>query len=269
MMRRALAVVTVLLLVAGGMGLRAVQSGGEGGSQEAAEALVDEWIEALGGMETYWKLRTARFTLTTEMYDTESGRLRRTRPRYVTIEKAETGERARIERWEGNDFIQQGSDENGTWAFLNGEPLPDTAKDMREVAYVSGDVNYWIGLPFKLRDPGVNLAYRGIDEAGRHDVLVTFGEGVGDHQDTWHYYFVDGRVWPVEVTYQEAGKTNVNRTRWEDIREVDGFTYVGRRVHVDEDGRVEKVIRTSDLVVNPELEPGTFSPPPARGTSAI
>ena len=60
---------------------------------DMAQALVDGWIEALGGMETYWKLRSASYTLTTEMWDPDSGRLRRTRPRYVTIARLETERR--------------------------------------------------------------------------------------------------------------------------------------------------------------------------------
>ena len=47
-------------------------------ANERAEQLVDNWIDALGGLEAYWPLQSARYTLTTEIYDTESGRLRRT-----------------------------------------------------------------------------------------------------------------------------------------------------------------------------------------------
>jgi hypothetical protein len=52
-----------------------------------AEALVSRWIDALGGMQTFYDFRTARFTLTTELYDVETGRLQRTRPRYVALAK--------------------------------------------------------------------------------------------------------------------------------------------------------------------------------------
>ncbi|RMH18717.1 MAG: hypothetical protein D6701_05920, partial [Gemmatimonadetes bacterium] len=201
-----------------------------------------------------------RFTITTEMYDAESGRLRRTRPRYVVISK-ENGEKARIERWEGDDYIVQGFDGARAWATLNGAPLGPGDKDFDEVRYVSGDVNYWIALPFKLKDPGVFLHDDGVDGAGRHVVRVTFGDGVGDHQDVWHYYFVEGRVWPVQVDYQEAGKTDVHHTRWEDIRVVDGYPYVGARVHFDDQGRVTKVLRTHDVELNPALPAETFSPP--------
>jgi hypothetical protein len=229
-------------------------------SDPAAVERIEAWIDALGGMEPYWNLSTARYTLTTEMYDDQSGRLRRTRPRYVTIARTEAGELARIERWEGDDFIAQGWDGEERWATLNGEALGPGDMDYDEVTYVASDVNYWIALPWKLTDPGVFLHDDGTDDEGRRVVRVTFGEDVGDHQDTWRYFFEEGRTWPVEIQYVEEGKTSVNRTRWEDIREVDGYIFVGRRVHFNEDG-VTKVLFTHDMEINPEIDPSIFSTP--------
>jgi len=236
-------------------------AGSNEGADPVADSLIGEWITALGGMERFWGFSTARFTLTTEMYDAETGRLRRTRPRYVTISRGERGELARIERWEGDDLIQQGWDGAEAWAMLNGAFLPDTAKDRRQVEYVSGDVNYWIVLPFKLRDPGVHLAYVGTDDANRHVVRVTFGEGVGDHQDTWTYLFDEGTAWPAEVWYQETSDQAPHRTLWQDPATVDGYTFPQRRVYVDDADRIIKVLRISDFELNPELPAGIFARP--------
>ena len=230
-------------------------------SDPAAEALVDGWIEALGGMETYWRLQSASYTLTTKIYDPASGRLRRTRPRYVEIARLEAGEAARVERWEGNNFIQHGFDGQVEWAVMNGEALSAGDKDWDEARYVAGDVFYWIGLPFKLKDPGVFLHYDGTDDDRRQLVRVTFGEGVGDHDDTWFYAFEEGRAMPVSIGYREEGRTNVSRTYWEDIREVDGYVFAGRRVHVNADGKVWKVLVMSDFVLNPEVAPERFRSP--------
>ncbi|MFQ5536338.1 MAG: hypothetical protein ACE5GJ_02695 [Gemmatimonadota bacterium] len=230
-------------------------------SDPTADSLVSRWIEALGGMDTYARLRSARYTLTTEIWDAASGRLRRARPRYVAIQRTPRGDLARIERWEGNDFIQHGWDGERAWAFMNGKPLGPGDKDYDQVRYVTGDVNYWIGLPFKLKDPGVNLHLGGTDE-GRTLVTVSFGEGVGLHDgDTWRYWFEEGRTWPVQVAYREEGRSNWNVLRFEDIRTVDGYVFVGRRVHIDEEGRVTKVLRTSDFELNPEFPEGYFSGP--------
>lgn len=223
-----------------------------------AEALVDGWIEALGGMETYWRLRSAAYTLTTRLYDPATGRLRRARPRYVTIARLDSGEAGRVERWEGDDFIQHGFDGQTEWAVMNGQPLGPGDKDWDEARYVARDVFYWIGLPFKLKDPGVFLHHDGRDESGRQVVRVTFGDGVGEHDDTWFYAFEEGRALPVSIAYREEGRTTASRTYWEDIREVDGYVFAGRRVHVNADGQVWKVLETSDFVLNPTVDPSFF-----------
>ena len=230
-----------------------------------ADSLVGNWIAAVGGLEAYWPLKSARFTLTTEIYDPESGRMRRARPRYVVIARTDSGEISRIERWEGDDLIHQGWDGVRQWATLNGALLGEGDKDYDQVRYVSGDVQYWISLPFKLRDDGVNLHYRGVDDVGRHVVGVTFGEGIGLHdQDTWQYWFEDGRSWPVQVAYMEERDDDWNRLRLEDIRTVDGYTFVGRRVHYNAKGALTKVLFTHDFEFNPILEMALFSTPDRR-----
>ncbi len=182
-------------------------------SDAYAVRLIGTWIEALGGMDQLESLVAARFTLTTEMYDASSGRLRRIRPRYVTVDQGPGVLAARIERWEGDDFIVQMWDGRTAQAFANGLPLTSSDRDEQEVAYVAGEVNYWIRLPRKLKDPGVFLHYDGVDSSGRHTIRVTFGAQVGDHQDVYFYYFVDGRVWPVQVDYREEGTDHVEHTR--------------------------------------------------------
>lgn len=252
------------VLVAVALGATGLVTAGDAAvpSDEVAEELVARWVSAVGGVEAHWALGSARYTLTTEIYDPESGLLKRTRPRYVTLLRSEEGDLTRIERWEGDDFIQQGWNGTAPWALYNGEMLAEGDKDYDEVLYVSGDVNYWIGLPYKLHDPGVNLHDRGTDAQGRQVVGVSFGEGVGLHDgDTWQYWFEEGRTWPVQVAYKEEGRDNWNYLRFEDIRTVDGYTFVGRRSHYNEQGQPTKVLYTHDFELNPEVSRAVFEMP--------
>jgi len=231
-----------------------------------ADELVDRWIEAVGGREAFSELRTARYALTTELYESDTGRLRRARPRYVTLAKTPQGNLTRIERWEGNDFIVQTWDGETVRATMNGEPLAPGDKDWDETAYVSGDVHYWMGLPYKLRDPGVNLHYVGEDQ-GMELVGVSFGEGVGLHDgDQWRYWFEEGHTWPARLAYREEDSENWNVLSFQDMQEEGDYVYVGARVHYDDEGEggVWKILRTGDLEWNPELPEGTFDQP---GTS--
>jgi hypothetical protein len=232
-------------------------------AQRAPEAqeLIDRWVEAIGGMDNYHRVQSVSYTVTTEMYDPESGRLRRTRPRYATIARDASGLYSRVERWEGDDFIQQGWHPGGQWAFLNGEPLAEGDKDWDEADYVGGDLNYWIFLPYKLNDDGVHLEYSSDDGRGRRLVTVTFGEGIGSSRDTWRYHFEGDRTWPAEVSYQTERGTRPSPMRWTDIGVADGFFYVGSRVYLDPEGRVRMIVRISDVSINPELDPEVFLRP--------
>ena len=232
-------------------------------SDPRADSLVSRWIEALGGMETFRDFRTARYTLSTELYDTETGRLQRVRPRYVTLAKMNGEQLARIERWHwtGARYIVQAFDGDTAWAYVNGEPAPPGQMDADEALYVTRDVFYWFSLPFKLKDPGVTLHYDGRDEEDRHVVRVTFGEGVGS--DVWWYLFRDHRAWPVEVRYQTGGEGGISRLHWEGIRSVDGYFYPVERVHVNDEDRVWKILRMSDVRLNLDVPPETFTDPGA------
>ncbi len=244
-----------------------------------ADSLVGLWIDALGGMDTYHELQAASYTITTIIYDTLSGRVKRARPRYVWIKKTTRGQATRVERWEGNDFIVQGFDGQDHWATMNGEALSEGDKDWNEARYVTGDLFYWPGLPYKLRDDGVFLHYRGLasrpgvemrtDPAAPaetetpntyHTVGVTFGENVGDHQDVWQYFFKPGETFPTEVTYIEAGRVDINRVIWGDTEMTGVLNYpvVARRDWITASGKRTKALVVSDFVINPAISQSMF-----------
>jgi hypothetical protein len=275
---RFLAVAT-LLTSAGTTGAAAQQD--TPARDQIADSLVGAWIDAVGGMETYDQFSSASFTVTTVLHDTVSGRVKRARPRYVWIQRGSHGEASRIERWEGADFIQQGFNGSGpAWAAMAGVLLPDTVKDAREALYVARDVFYWMGLPFKLRDPGVYLTYLGVRERPGaawdgeaepsraaddryHAVGVSFGVGVGEHQDVFTYYFAPGHPFPHEVTYVEEGSTSLNRLLWGETQRAGSlqYPYVVRRDWITMSGKRTKALVISDVVVNPDIDFRRFETP--------
>lgn len=225
-----------------------------------ADALVDRWIEAAGGRDAWDDVDDLRYTVTTVWFDSTGTEVRR-RPRFVWGKKHP--QRARIERDEAEGhYVQAYDGRDNAWATLNGEILPDSAKAAGEVLYVTGDVMYWIGLPYKLRDPGVNLAYIPADSTGRPGVKVTFGEGIGLHPgDRYFYYFEDPSPFPVEVHYIEEGSKNIDRSRWSDYASAGPITYVGTRTYYSEDGITTKQLLISDVEINPGLPDSLFAPP--------
>lgn len=243
----------ILVLGLGAVSCRSAPPGPE-------DTLVDTWIRTAGGLDAWRQVRDLRYTVTTVWFDSTGTEVRR-RPRFVWGKKQP--QRARIERAEPEGHYVQAHDGRGTtWATLDGVFLPDTNKAAQEVLYVAGDVMYWIGLPYKLRDAGVNLSYIPPDSTGQAAVQVTFGEGVGEHSgDRYFYYFEEGSPFPTEVHYIEEGRTNVNRTRWSDFQTAGPITYVGTRTYYDERGTTRKQLLISDVVINPGLPDSLFVPP--------
>lgn len=250
---------------------------------QVADSLIGLWIDSVGGLDRYERFQSASYTITTILYDTLTGRVIRSRPRHVWLRKGPNGHQVRVERSEPYGSIVQIFDGTRGWAFLDGRQLPDTAPDSREVRYVAGDLFYWPGLPYKLRDGGVFLEYRGLASRpgaefradprraavtpppdAYHDVRVTFGAGAGDTQDEFHYYFEPGRAFPVEVTYVEEREGILNRVLWGETRFVGRWRYphVTRRDWITPSGKRTKALVVDALRINPELSADVFRPLP-------
>ncbi len=220
---------------------------------------IGAWLEAAGGMDAWKEVQNARFTITTVWFDSTGTEVRR-RPRYVWIKKGP--ERARIERQEREGFYIQGHDGTTKWATLDDVRLPEDHKATGEAMYVSRDVFYWFGLPYKLSDPGVFMRPVPADSTGLAGVRIAFGDEVGEHPgDRYFYYFSDDSPSPAEVHYIEQGHTDVNRTRWSDFRQAGPINYVGVREWYDEAGVRTKQLVVTDVMINPGVEDSLFAVP--------
>jgi hypothetical protein len=223
-----------------------------------AEALITGWIEAAGGPRIWDNVRDLQYTITTIWYDS-TGKETRRRPRFVWIKKIDNGFRVRVERTEAEGkYIQIWN--GSARASLNGVALPDSARAVREVEYVAGDLTYWIGLPWKLRDPGANLAFQ--MEADADVVHVTFGEGVGKHDgDRFWYYWQDrNSPFPTEVHFIEEGLTDADRRRvsLSDLRSIGPGKYFSVRTIKSAHGVPVRALVISDVVVNLGIRDSVF-----------
>lgn len=230
-----------------------------------ADSLIDAWIAAAGGGGVWDEVRTLRFTVNTVWYDS-TGEIRRMRPRRVELRKMEGHEQARIERPEAEGLYVQAFTGDTAWAALNGYPIPADDAAATEAEYVGRDVAYWIGLPWKLRDPGVNRRALPVQPNG-WEVAVTFGDDVGVHPgDRYFYYFLDEDPFPEEVHYIEQGREDVdrNRTIWSAFGRSGPMTFVGSRLWLDSLDRKTKELRIDDVWVNPDLDDSLFVAPARR-----
>ena len=224
-----------------------------------AEALISRWIEAAGGDHVWNNVRDLRYTVTTVWYDSAGKEVRR-RPRYVWIKKTKDSFQVRVERTEAEGkYIQIWNARPS--ASLNGQLLPDTARAASEVQYVAGDLTYWVGLPWKLRDPGVNLAYQ--EESNVDVVYVTFGAGVGMHDGDryWYYWRDPGSALPTEVNYIEEGQPEADRKRivFGAPQRIGPALFFGRRTMTNAHGIPVRDLIITDVVVNRGIADSVFS----------
>lgn len=266
--RRALALAACVALMAaaacgGGPEAARDAGGGDTGARAqvpGADSTLAAWIRAAGGPEAWDGVGSLRYTVTTALYDS-TGRTTWMRPRRVEIRKTEGGFQSRIERPEAEGLYVQVFTGDTAWATLNGEPLPPDDPAAEESEYVGRDVYYWIGLPWKLLDPGVNRETTALADSGR-ELRVTFGSRVGQHPgDRYFYRFLDDDPWPEQVHYVEQGTEGRTRTLWRDFTRAGPITYVGLRRYVDESGRRTKELRIDDVQIEPSLHDSLFAPP--------
>ena len=223
-----------------------------------AEALVSRWIDASGGPRLWDGVRDLRYTITTVWYDTAGKELRR-RPREVWIKKTRNAFLVRVERNESEGRYVQiwNGAPRGT---LNGQPLPDTARAVREIQFVAGDLTYWIGLPWKLRDPGVNLQYA--PEGETPVVHVTFGDGIGLHDGDqfWYYWGNAASPFPTEVHYLLEGEPATNRQRvaFDDQQRLGPGFYFARRTTKSAHGMPVRALIVTDVIVNRGIADSVF-----------
>lgn len=99
---------------------------------------------------------------------------------------------------------------------------------------------YWFLMPFKLRDPGVRLAYQGRQGDARERIGLTFAGG----GDTYAFDLdpESGRI--AYWQFQHAGDTHLETGTWEEWVTIDGVSFATR--HLREDGRT--LIWTKDIV---------------------
>ena len=282
-MRSLLAVVLASALTVGVPGCAGDGTGGgsEGAGASGRASLADStlgaWIDRAGGLAAWDSVRTLRYTVTTALYDS-AGTVDWVRPRMVEIRKTPEGFMSRIERPEGEGLYVQAFTGDTGWATLNDHPLPPDHPAAEETEYVGRDVFYWIGLPYKLRDPGVNAEARRFEAGdaplltrgqGGVEVRITFGEQIGQHPgDRYFYYFLDEDPFPEEAHYIAQGSDNRNRMQWRDFRDQGPITYVGTRHYENEDLVPTKQLRIDDVVINPELPDSLFRAPDSSGRTA-
>jgi hypothetical protein len=201
-------------------------------SGEDTQALLDKVIAAHGGMEAWVALKDLSFRLTLVAL-TPQGEVTGARASLYRLKRHGKG---RVETVTGDGLLIEGFDGERPWATLNGRHL--TEPDALKRAHFQA-VNwwYWMGIPFKMRDPGVILRQKEpatFQGKPVHVLEVTYAlEGPTDrftyHVDpeTYHIVLVETELKP--GVWPGVGGSGPGWSTWQEYRTAGPFVMHTKR----------------------------------------
>jgi hypothetical protein len=225
----------------------------------SATAIADKVMDALGGKAAWDATHYVCFTFASRRahcWDKWTGR-----------------HRVEGKTQEGKTFVvlHNINTHEGT-AYLDGQPVQgDAGKKMLDNAYALWvNDTYWLLMPYKLRDPGVNLSYAGTEQVdGKiYDKLeLTFGNvGLtpGDHY--WAYInratgLMDRWAFVLQNQPKDA---KPSEWRWEGWQKYDNIMLAPTRSQVGGDHKLE----LSNITVVDNLPDAVFTSPAPMATKS-
>jgi hypothetical protein len=240
----------VTLAAVAGAGLVQAQGAMARLPQDRAGEVVRRAIEYAGGWDAWRAATSLEFRKTSTRFkpDGELERRRVQHHRYVLRPRLY----ARIEWEEDGRAIVLVNDGYHARKLVDGivQKEQSASNEARNATFGS---HYVVGMPFKLTDPGAQLAYLGQERlAGgleAHKVRVAYEKGAGDAGGlhTWTYYFEagSGRLCANHLNY---GPGQYDFTEYHDDVEVAGMRVSTRRLGYDADARGRKGPRRSEIV---------------------
>ncbi|MEM9921001.1 MAG: DUF6503 family protein [Bacteroidota bacterium] len=155
---------------------------------QQADQLVAEVMDAMGGKQHFYNLGNVTYDYE---YRAPNNSLTLVgKETYVFDGELSRGDYSKHSMLDANGKVLEGFDGQNAWVKFDGKLSSDekangVARFLRKTNY------YWFTMFFKLQDEGVNLEHIGSKkvEGREYDLVkVTFGDKVGDAQDTYVLY---------------------------------------------------------------------------------
>ncbi|NJO86852.1 MAG: hypothetical protein HC821_02010 [Lewinella sp.] len=150
--------------------------------------LIDEMMTALGGKQNFYNQGNVSYDY--EYTDPNGGLSLQGKETYMFDGELSRGDYQEHSLLGAAGKVVEGYDGQAAWVTFDGKISTDpqangVARFLRKTNY------YWFTMFFKLQDEGVNLEFVGTKKVEGRDynlVRVTFGNAVGDAQDTYVLY---------------------------------------------------------------------------------
>ncbi len=236
---------------------------------EDVQALLDKIIAAHGGMEAWVTLKDMTFTLTqvrlTPPSDVAGAR--------VSLYRLKRPGLARVETVTGDGILLEGFDGQRAWATLDGRRVTEPER-LTRAHFQAVNWWYWMGIPFKLRDPGTIVREKPMVRfQGRpvHVLEVTFAaEGPTDRftyyvdPDTYYIVSVETELRP--GVWPGVGGRGPGWSTWHDYRAVGLFTMHTKRIFYGNPELTDRrgILLLGDFKFNTGLTDDLFKPPLLR-----
>ncbi len=227
-------------------------------SDSAAVSLADRVLAAVGGKENFEAVRYLSFRF---VIKSDTGTIAdwrhdwdRVQHRYRLAGTLASGEQALV-------FLNLNTQDGH--AFLNGNPAPeDDLQNLLAMAYsrFTSDT-YWLLLPFKLKDPGARLQYRGMRQIGANNfamIHLSFIDEVGLTPENEFNIFIDPAAHEIRRwEYFANAQAQPLVALWEDWQSFGALRFAATR-RLEESGRA---ISFEEIVVAPEVDEQIFAVP--------
>lgn len=252
-------------------------------SRDQARAIAEEVMEAMGGRESWNATRYIRFSFfgfRTHYWDKHSGRYR------VSWTDRESGQ---------SHVVLMNLDTGEGRAFTDGTEITDAEARNRFLERARGawiNDTYWLLMPYKLQDPGVDLAYAGeeIVDGIVYDKLHLSFNDVGNTpgDEYWAYINRETRLMDKWVYLLQLREGQDERSRgewkWNDWRQYGDILLSAERERMDGQKRshedvavfehLDDLVFTSPAPVSPAMmqeraDPGGPGGPGGPGTSEV
>lgn len=228
------------------------------------EILVNKAIEAAGGMENWLDKKTMSYVKNIESYDDDGKLIRKVAQTHKYQLKPSF---KAYMTWEQDGSVHEiVNSGNRAWKLVDGKIQSD--KPSVNIAWNSSfGSQYMASMPFKLKAPGTQISYQGIDTLSTdrivHKLKVTYEKGAGSSggMHTW-YYFLNTNNYMFEANYLDHGK-GYSYTDYDTFLEVEGIVVTKERKSYLSNENMEltnlkTIYRNSDIQFDVELPEQLF-----------
>ena len=204
------------------------------GSDKKAIEIADRMMEKLGGFEPWYKAKYVAFSFfgQYQIWDKQNGILRH--------EKGNTVSLVNLNKFDGRIFV-------------NGQEITDSTRrnDLLMQAYTHWYTNnYFLFMPYKLKENGVTLKYRGEGktfDGHDSDILRLTFNGAGYNPENMHDLWIDKKTnlpaqWGFYGNQQETTPSFIRK--WADYKDFNGLKLAVNRDSPDDTLRINHVVVT-------------------------